>query len=67
MERDADPVRGRRVTPVRRTRVLAILALVAATLLLAACGATAEDPQNDPAATTPATFGEATFDASTWR
>jgi hypothetical protein len=37
-----------------------------AAVLLAGCGATAEDPQNDPT-TAPASFDEATFDASTWR
>lgn len=44
-----------------------LLALLTAAVLLAGCGATAEDPQIDPATTEPATFGTATFDASTWR
>lgn len=55
------------MTPLRRGRVLAAIALLTGALLLAACGATAEAPQDDPTTTGPATFGEATFDASTWR
>jgi outer membrane biogenesis lipoprotein LolB len=52
---------------VTRIRHVHLLALLIAAALLAGCGATAEDPQNDPIATEPATFGTATFDASTWR
>jgi ABC-type glycerol-3-phosphate transport system substrate-binding protein len=52
---------------VTRTRSLAAVALLAAVLLLAACGATATDPESDPEIAGAATFGDATFDASTWR
>jgi hypothetical protein len=51
----------------RRGRGFAAIALLTITLLLGACGAT-EAPANDPTdPTSPATFGEATFDSSTWR
>ena len=50
-----------------RLRHVHFLALLIAAVLLAGCGATVEDPQNDPSATEPATFGTATFGASTWR
>jgi hypothetical protein len=52
------------VTPARRGPLLALLT---AAVLLAGCGASAGDPQNDPATTAPASFDEATFDASAWR
>lgn len=65
MERDPD--RDRAVTPKRPGRTLAAIALLVGALLLAACGATAEAPQNDPTPTAPATFDDSTFDASTWR
>lgn len=49
----------------RRERGL--LALLMAAVLLAGCGATADDPQDGTATAAPATFDAATFDASTWR
>lgn len=52
---------------LRRGPTFAAIALLTVAILLGACGAS-ESPANDPAHTTaPATFGEATFDTSTWR
>ena len=42
-------------------------ALLLATLLLSACGATTTNPETDPTLTPAGTFDESTFDASTWR
>jgi hypothetical protein len=47
----------------------AATALLLATLVLSACGAATVEPEANPATdeAAPATFGDATFDASTWR
>ena len=52
---------------MRRRRSLAAAALLAAVLLVTACGATATDPESEPEIANAGTFGESTFDASTWR